>query len=229
MRLSELAPQVDMRKGGWGAEQLFISGQKGTGKSTLTRRILDSLPADEIILVLDSKRDWTFRPWWRGKGKDPLAWRSAPTTDMRLLPPGRWVYRTSYPDWKDKGALRAWETALKVKAMRKRSCTIVLDELGDFSTGGSTPRILGKLFRESRSMYVRLIAGCQRPADVTLLAIQEATKVVAFHLANKDNRKRLADWVDPKFLDNPPGWYDFHFADVRAHTFTTIVQGGGND
>lgn len=224
MRLSELAPACDRD---WGAEQLFITGQKGTGKSTLTRKIIASLPSDEIVMLLDSKRDWDYRHWLTGTGGNPDAWRSAPTTDVRLLPAGRWVYRTSYPDWTDAGALRVFSTALQVKKARRRGCTVVIDELGDFSTGGSTPRILGKLLRESRSMWVRLIVGCQRPADVTLLAIQEATKVAAFHLANKDNRKRLADWVDPRFLENPPGWFDFNFADVRAHTFTTIIQGGG--
>lgn len=224
MKLSEIAPSVDTRKGGWGAEQLFICGQKGTGKSTLERKVVGSLPADEVVMLIDSKRDWpdVRQPWSRG---GPSVWRFAPTTDMRLLPAGRWVYRPSYPDWTDAGVLRIYRTALAFKKLRKRPCTVVLDELGDLSTGGSTPRLLGKLLRESRSMWVRLIVGCQRPADVTLLAIQEATKVAAFHLANKDNRKRLADWVDPRMMDNPPGWFDFNFADTRAHSYVTIIQG----
>lgn len=227
MNIAEIAPTVDTRKGGWGAEQLFITGQKGTGKSTLERAVINSLPRDEIVMLIDSKRDWPdVRHWARGTGRNPLAWRMAPTTDMRLLPPGRWVYRPHFPEWSDPGVLRIYRTALHVKRLRKRSCTVVLDELGDLSPGGNTSALLGKLLRESRSLWVRLIVGCQRPASVTLLAVQEATKVCAFHLANRDNRKRLADWVDPRFMNNPPDWFDFHFADTRAHTFTTILQGG---
>lgn len=225
MRVADIAPSVDKRAKGWGAEQLLVTGTKGTGKSSLTRLCIDALPADEIVLVIDSKHDWDARHWWRGSGGNSLAWRFAPTTDMRLLPPGRWVYRTEYPDWQDAGFLKACLTALKVKRLRKRSCTIVLDELGDLSSGSSTPKPLGKLLRESRSMWVRLIVGCQRPADVTLLAVQEATKCAAFTLQNEDNRKRLAKWLDPRFIDNPTGWHDFHFVDTRTHQFTTIEQG----
>lgn len=229
MNIGQIAPAVDYRKGGWGAEQLFITGQKGTGKSTLERRVIATLPDDEIVLLIDSKRDWpNVRHWVRSWSQAHQAprdvWRMAPTTDMRLLPAGRWVYRPHFPEATDPGVLRIYRTALQVKKLRKRSCTIVLDELGDLSPGGNTPILLGKLLRESRSLWVRLIVGCQRPASVSLLAVQEATKVCAFHLANRDNRKRLADWVDPRFMDNPPGWFDFHFADTRAHTFATIAQ-----
>lgn len=217
-----------MRKDGWGAEQLFITGTKGTGKSRLIRRICDeALPADEIVLVIDSKHDWPAKRWFPGRKTDPKTWYFAPTTDLRLLPPGRWVYRTSYPDWSDPGFIRACLTSLKVKRFRKRSCTIILDELGDLSSGSGTPKPLGKLLRESRSMWVRLIVGCQRPADVTLLAVQEATKAAAFHLQNEDNRKRLAKWLDPRFINNPPDWHDFNFADTRKHTFIVVSQGNG--
>lgn len=222
MKLDELLPSDDPK---YGAERMFICGQSGTGKSTLTEKICFAIPSakDEkgelhkpCVVVIDSKHDWKFRrlPWQSG-----AKWLALPTTDLRILPPGYYVYRPKeYPESADTGARRIFRTALK-----RKYCTVVIDEGADFGGAQGVPE-LSKLIRQARSKHVRVIFGTQRPVAVTLLAITEAIKIVCFGLGSKDDYKRLAQWGNEAFQDPPAGEHDFNFFNRRTKQFTRVKQ-----
>ena len=232
MNIADLAPALDRRPDGYGAEQLFLCGMKGTGKSTLTRRIIDALPDTEVVVVIDSKHDWQFRRRFGGLGylfrlfrpKARGEFLQLPYTDLRLVPAGRYVYRPSYPETRDAGVIRIFTTTLQAAKKRKRGVTLVIDEAGDFATGSSPMRALGKLIRESRSMWVRLIIGSQRPSGIPSLMMSEANKFVALHLQKKEDLERVAEYGGDVFATNPPGWHDFNFADIRRRVAKLVRQ-----
>lgn len=223
MTIDELIPTDDPQ---YGAERLSIFGQSGTGKSTLTEKICFAIPPSKdpkgelhkpCVVVIDSKHDWHFRRF-PGIGRGGSKWLALPITDMRLVPPGYYVYRPSeYPESADMGARRIFKTALQ-----RKYCTIVIDEGADWGTQG-VPE-LSKLIRQARSKHVRLVFGSQRPVAVTLLSITEATKLVCFGLGSRDDYKRLGQWGNEAFLVPPAGEHDFNYYNRRTKQFVRVRQ-----
>lgn len=221
MNIAELVPKDDAE---YGAEQLFIAGQKGRGKSRLTDKIIRGLPRTYdkkgkehgwCVVIIDSKLDWKFSlvPWGR------QFYKRLPITDLRLVPDGYYVYRpTAFPEKADEGARKIFRTALQ-----RRYCCIVIDEGGDFGGGSVIPQ-LGKLFRQSRSKHCIVIFGCQRPTAVDLLAITESTKLICFTLGWKDDYERMAKSGYPEFIHPPDGEHDFNFFDRRTRRYVRVRQ-----
>ena len=52
----------------------------------------------------------------------------------------------------------------------------------------------------------------QRPAGMPLIALTEANRVACFRLRSADDRRRMAQWVDPQLMHIPPQ-YCFWYAD----------------
>lgn len=221
MKLSEIVPTDNAK---YGAERLFIAGESGSGKSTLLGKLLASVPQTTdkrgkprgwCVVVVDSKHDWEAKrtPWGRGR------FLALPTTDLRFVPDGYYVYRTrTFPERADAGARRIFRTCL-----RRQYCVIVIDELADFGgTGGIAE--LGKMIRQGRAKHVVIMAGCQRPSGVVLLAITEATKLICFQLGSKDDYDRLSKWASPAFAVPPDGEHDFNFFDRRTKRFVRVAQ-----
>lgn len=226
LKLAEIRPGVDQRLG--------IFGQSGTGKTTLTRLVAEPLARTEPVVVIDTKPDYQGKKWWEYWKKDKYTvLPRAP--DMRRLRPGLYIYQPKvYPEWTDPGITKILLTALKRKKSPKKnepSCTIIIDELTDLARGTNPMPALAKVIRQGRSKHVRMIIGTQRPAAVPLIAITEASKVVAFRLISSDDRKRLAQWVHPDMLRKPgPGPYDFWFRNQLAPDEKIyLVHQGGND
>jgi len=199
-------------------EQLFIAGQKGAGKTTLIRRLL-ALPAlrDELVVIIDSKPDWDkLAPMFgRNKGNKPRK------LDMRFLwtlnnikAKGIYVYQSlpDRPAYDDPNIERLifWAIARFDKLKKKKGMTIVVDELADFSKGSYTTPAMSKLIRQGRSKKVRTILGSQRPSGIPQIAVDQAQRYAIFMLMNKNDRKRLAEWIHPgllKMAQNRDFWY----------------------
>lgn len=195
-------------------EQLFVCGQKGSGKTTLIRRLIALLP-NELIIIIDSKPDWTDLKPMLSRSDEPKK------LDIRLLwtlnkreAKGIYVYQTPYdiPAYADANVekLIYWAIARYDRLKRKVGCTIVVDELGDFSKGSYTTPAMSKLIRQGRSKKVRTILGSQRPSGIPQIAVDQSQRYCVFMLMNKNDRKRMADWVHPGLEDmatNRDFWY----------------------
>lgn len=224
MQIADLVPRDEPE---YGAEQLFIAGQKGRGKSRLEDKIIRAIPptVDKkgkrhgwCVVIIDSKLDWEFSrvPWSR------QFYKVLPTTDLRLVPDGHYVYRPKvYPEKADPGARRIFRTAL-----RRKYCVVVIDEGGDFGGGSVIPE-LGKLFRQSRSKHVIVIFGCQRPTSVDLLAISESTRLICFILGWERDYERMEKNGYPEFANPPDGEHDFNFYNRRTRQYVRVQQTQG--
>lgn len=226
MNIADISPRQDAD---YGAERMFICGESGRGKSRLTKRIVEALPPmrdkrghthDLLVVVVDSKHDWPFARLPRlGKGDGKPRWQRLPFTDLRLVPPGFYIYRPStYPESGDAGSQKIFLTALK-----RQFCVVVIDEAGDYSHGRSAAA-LGKLIRQGRAKNVIVMCGTQRPTGVVLLAITEAVILICFHLGSADDYDRLAKWGNPAFAEPPDGEYDFNLFNRRKKRFIRVRQ-----
>lgn len=221
MKVSDLMPTDDAE---YGAEQLFITGQKGRGKSRLTDRIIRAIPPATdtkrkehgwCVVVIDSKQDWKYDRTPFGKG----LYKRLPVTDLRVVPDGYYVYRpVTFPEKADAGARRVFRTALQ-----RKYCVIVIDEGGDFGGGSVIPE-LGKLFRQARSKHVIVIFGCQRPTTVDLLAITESSRLICFTLGWREDYERMAKSGYPEFMQPPSGRYDFNFFNRLTGQYVRVRQ-----
>jgi DNA helicase HerA-like ATPase len=201
-------------------EQIFVCGQKGSGKTTLIKRLL-SLLKDELIIIVDSKPDWDdlapmFGPNRKNKPRK---------LDMKFLwtlnskdASGVYVYQCppDRPAYADKNVERLifWAIArydrIKGWTGKKVGMTIVVDELGDFAKASYTTPAMSKLIRQGRSKRVRTFLGSQRPSGIPQIAIDQSQRFCVFMLMNQADRKRLASWVHPRLEQMATGrdfWY----------------------
>lgn len=210
MKLVDMLPKSD--------QQLFVAGQKGSGKSTFIRGLLDKLPKRELTIVFDTKGEWKARHWWQHwkHGTHPAVF--LPHTQIKRLAPGTYIFRPRYPEYSDPRVGKILQGCLK-----RGHCTIVIDELTDFSHGPNPLPILGKVIRQGRWKHVRMMIGTQRPAGVPIIAITEAVKTACFRLKSADDRARMAKWCDPAMENMPPGRHDFWWVDDYSDTDGAIL------
>ena len=200
-------------------EQLFICGQSGSGKTTLERKLIDLLK-DELVIIIDSKPDW--------EDLAPMVGRNPRGRPHKLNPKLLWmlngagakgiyVYQTldeipAYDDpWVARIIYWAIRRSTRLKRLKKNPrLTLVIDEMGDFAKGSYTSPSMSKLIRQGRSKHIRRIIGSQRPAGIPQLAIDQSQRFCVFMLMNKNDRKRLVDWVHPRLERMAEGhnfWY----------------------
>ena|SRR5487761_174739 len=220
-------------------EQIFICGQKGSGKTTLIKRLLNLLP-NELIIIIDSKPDWEDLAPMFGRNKTGKPRK----LDMRWLwrlnskdAKGIYVYQcpTDRPAWADSNVERLifWAIArfdrIKKWTGKKVGLTIVVDELGDFAKGSYTTPAMSKLIRQGRSKRVRTFLGSQRPSGIPQIAVDQAQRFCVFMLMNEADRKRLAAWIHPKLIQMATGrdfWYYEIPRDRAAKPITLMHQEG---
>ena len=200
-------------------EQVFVCGQKGCGKTWLIKKMLSLLP-DELIIIIDSKPDWDKLAPMVGPNKTGKPRK----LDMKLLwmlnskeAKGIYVYQTptDRPAYADPNVERLifWAIARFDKLKKKKGLTIVVDELGDFAKGTFTTPGMSKLIRQGRSKHVRTILGSQRPSGIPTIAIDQSQKWCVFMLMNKNDRKRMSEWVHPELINMATG-RDFYFCEI---------------
>ena len=208
MKIGEICPAPN--------ERLFIAGATGSGKTELMRACLRTIRREPII-IFDTKPEFEARHWWdprrlrmrERRNADPLAEaiflpKGVP---LKSLTPGVYVFRPEYPEYGDPRV-----TPILLAALKRGNCTLVIDELGDFSRGGYVHPALGKVIRQGRKKRVRMLIGSQRPAGIPLIAITEANKVCCFFLMSDDDRKRMAKYVNAAMMQIPQTEFGFWFA-----------------
>lgn len=217
-------------------EQMFVCGQSGSGKTTLIKRLLTHLK-NELIIIIDSKPDWQdLIPMFAKQDKPHKL-------DMRFLwmlnnekAHGIYVYQcpTDIPAYMDKNVdhLIFWSIArfdrIKRWKRKKIGMTVVVDELGDFARGSYTTPAMSKLIRQGRAKKVRRFLGSQRPSGIPQIAIDQSQKFCVFMLMNKNDRKRLAEWIHPQLMNMANGrdfWYHEIPRNRPAKPLTLMKQG----
>ncbi len=106
-----------------------------------------------------------------------------------------------------------------------RDSVAYIDEAYTFHNNGRPGKGLIALLSRGRSRGITTIISTQRPTMLSRLAITEAQKLYAFKLADRQDRKRLADVV-PNFDDYPipskHGFYFFESGDDKPHLFKPV-------
>lgn len=96
MNYRELCPKPD--------ERILIVGRTGSGKTTLTQHLLETLPLSELIVIIDTKQEYDIGNWFtRGIGR--AKYQQLPTTNLKRLDNGVFIYQPTYPEIRDPKSL----------------------------------------------------------------------------------------------------------------------------
>lgn len=198
-------------------EQLFICGQSGSGKTTFERELIDLLKKEELVIIIDSKPDWDNLAPMIGPNKQNRPRKLDPKLLWMLNKAeakGVYVYQTidTIPAYDDPWVTRIilWAIRRFKKLKKRKGLTIVVDEMGDFAKGSYTTPAMSKLMRQGRSKRIRRIIGSQRPAGIPQLSVDQSQRFCIFMLMNRNDRKRMAEWVHPHLEKTAEGhnfWY----------------------
>lgn len=198
-------------------------GKKGSGKSHLAYTMWDSYPFDRLVLDVthDVKSKWL----------DPLGIEYREITPETI--PVRWPtpvredhpYSTLVytPDMGSPTAVDDLDRALGLALSKKRVLAWV-DEIGELTSGNSTPPNLKRALHHGRHQDLSLIMCGPRPIDINPLCVSQSDYVASFRLRNPADRKRIADniGVEPREFDAANAqlrdhwylWYDDSTADL---------------
>ena len=169
-------------------EHVSMIGPTGSGKTTLA---LNLLPMRQFVIVLATKpRDETMDKLVKEDGYLKVKrWKDIPRIGVRqhlrviVQPP----YKSSRDIWQQ---AQAFDDVLNA-AFIQGGWTIFADELFWMQKLGLNNE-LETYWTQGRSMNLSLIAGTQRPANVSLFAYDQATHVFFWRDNDERNLKRIS-------------------------------------
>lgn len=203
--------QLDPRRSSFVA----VVGRKGTGKSTLARRLFQGYPFDRAVIDITADEGGQLPDVQTVSDPLPIRWPTRadgqPTT-LRYCPdPG------SATLVEDCDVVFSWA----MTNPRRRSCVWV-DENESVMQVNRTGANALRLLRQGRHRNVTLITTQIRPAWVNRLAFSQADYVAVYDVPDPDDRRTLAksigwDYREFDALVHGLGQFEFLWFDARAH------------
>lgn len=191
---SELGPEFYSQ---WGrpngkveAEHVSVVGPTGSGKSVFQTEILKErarLRGSAAVIIATKPADktlkdmgWPIQKKWQPKwGQDQVIfWPNSPKVEE-----GPRVQHV---------AIRAMLNDIWVKDANR---IILFDEIAYIEQELRLKQIIDRYWREARSMGISIVAGTQRPRNVSRYMWSESTWIVAFPPADEDEAKRVAEVI----------------------------------
>lgn len=171
---------------------MSVFGRKGSGKSTLSRRLYRSWPGDKLCVDVNREAD---------PGDDAteltgdLPARFPARQDERVPLNLHYMPSPLSPTYRE-DLDRSVALALYPQ---DHPVLVWLGEVGEFTTGNRTGPHLRTLLMQSRHYRVSVLMDGPRPIDVDKLVIAQADLVAVFDLPDPDDRERIA-----KIIGWPP-------------------------
>lgn len=169
-------------------EHVTFIGPTGQGKTTLCLALLHL--RDYVMVFATKPRDATMsslvkEPGWRKVDK----WERMPTVLGKSCKVVFWPkYRTP-----DDEPMQAWQIGTAMRnAFTQGGWCLVIDELWWTDNKLGLKAMTESLWTQGRSLGVSVVAGTQRPANVSLLAYDQPTHVFFWRDNDERNLKRIS-------------------------------------
>lgn len=191
-------------------QRAFIAGATGSGKSILACRLIAPL---DRVLIIDPKGDM-----------HPGLWNYVDDTKANV---NRYLARRDKDGLLQPVRLRVTEPerALKLieQAYRMGDTFVYLDEVSSLCPPGKPPHpAIVDVLTRGRSRGCGMLSVSQRPVTVPRIMLSESNYFYAFRLMVQDDRKTMAGFGGPQFLDNPNDTehpFAFHAYNTNADVY----------
>lgn len=177
-------------------EHVLIAGRTGSGKTVLARIYLAGF---KNVVVLDTKGlfKWPEIPGtkWGGDDQEILIDGNKQLTlvshlaDLGKVKTSKVIYRPVFSEMNQEfyNAFYRW-------AYFRRNTIVYTDELMSVCKNAQTyPEYLGAIMTRGRELKVAHWGATQRPANIAIITISEATHFFVFDLNMKADRERLTE------------------------------------
>lgn len=181
-------------------EHVAVIGTTGTGKTYLVSKLVDL--RDNVVIIRTKPDDIEFDGFREFRTASAMNdWRNE-----RLL---------IKPKYKDQPKV-VWDVLEKVWDMGR--WTIVIDEFFYVQRLGMQ-HPLERLLTQGRSKYISVVAGMQRPVQITRFALSEVTHLFTFKTEGRDLHT-LMDSTHPDIRQYAVKLKKYQFLHYHVHTKT---------
>lgn len=173
-------------------EHIAAVGDTGTGKTYLISRLTE---LRKYVVIIRTKPDDIKFPGFK-RARKASAMDSLYDTRILLTPQFSYQLRETY------GALeRAWEQG---------GWTIVVDELWYVEKMLRLGALTDRLLTQGRSKKITVVAGMQRPAQISRFAISQCTHLFTFRVEGRD-LQIIKESTTPRIVDPIANLSGHHF------------------
>lgn len=179
------------------SQHVFIPGRTGSGKSFLAETYLNGF---ENVIVLDTKG---YFEWKASTLPVPIFTK---LEDLGGFGNGRAIYR---PDFTELN-LEFYESFFQW-IYRRKNTIVYIDELMEVCPSPRTyPLHLKGILTRGREMNIGCWMSTQRPRDIPVLCMNQATHFFVFALQSEGDREAISRAVERKEFLNNPGTFQDH-------------------
>jgi DNA helicase HerA-like ATPase len=174
------------------SEHVFIAGGTGSGKTYLCEQYLNGF---DNVIVLDTKG---FFNWDSSIDLIPVF---ETLSELMEFKEGKAIYRPRFEELNQEyyNLFLEW-------IYRRRNTVVVIDELMEVAPSPSTyPPYLKGILTRGRQLNVGCWCLTQRPKDIPIIAMSEATHFFIFRLNFPDDRERIAKIIGYDEVLEPAG------------------------
>lgn len=165
-------------------EHLTLVGVTGSGKTTMALRLMQ-LRAASVIFATKPK-DATLAGLGQEGWRTIRRWSDRSDADRRLI---LWPRFTRLADSAAQG--RAFHDCLETIFADEGRWAVLLDDLPYLCDELGLRRAISTLYNQARALDMPLVASAQRPRNVPLVALNQATHLFLFQASDEDDLRRI--------------------------------------
>ena len=191
-------------------EHVFIAGRTGTGKTFLVHAMAKEIADKTSIFVHDTKGTSAFDNY-------PIFEELSNLKKAReTKEPGIIVYRPRFEELE----LDYYDEFYKWVYNRK-DCVVIIDEALQVAESPKRyPSYLKGILTRGREYNIAAWVCTQRPKNLPLFLLSEASKFFIFELNLKDDRQRLVEITGrEELIDRKLCEFCFHYFDVKTNKY----------
>jgi hypothetical protein len=180
-------------------EIIFVSGQRGSGKSYWTKQLSRTLPR---CIILDTLGEYKADQYFT-EIEEVIEFLENDQRTSRF-------FTVSYNPVDLDG-----EFGLFCRAILARGdIYLIMEELDQLSTPYSTPYEFARLIKYGRHFNIQIVGVSRRPAEVSRLFTSQASRFICFPQVEPNDIKYWRSIIG-KSADQLPSMPDYHYLDIN--------------
>ncbi len=178
-------------------ERCTIIGKTGSGKSVLFDNLLKVLSKSNLVILIDSKREYSHLP----------IVNNVKIFDKEIVKTGLFrIYELEFKGHIIDDLVELNEFLSKVM-FERRDCILAIEELANATKKSGAMRLydlqpnFAKLIQQGRSRNVGFLGTTQRPQEIHTTIMSESQHLIIFDVTSPHDQKALQNYIEPDLFD----------------------------